>query len=111
MKSKSKSENHEEFLRLMKEMENRGFRPAEVARKLRKTNGAMTQYASGDANPSDTVLELLRRIVSETCKYDPNTPDNLIIPVRAGETESQFRNALVLKHMKQGPGGGRSGRE
>ena len=109
----------------MKEMETHGFRPADIARKLKKTEGAMSQYASGYTNPSDTVLELLRRIADETRgeklpitksktkiisdnEYDPAAPENLIIPVRRGEFENQFRNALALQRMKQGPGGGRT---
>ena len=46
-------------------MENAGFRPADVARLLNKSPGAISQYKSGFTNPSETVVQLLRRVVQE----------------------------------------------
>jgi predicted transcriptional regulator len=54
-----------EFAALMQEMRNFDFRPANVARMLNKSKAAVSQYLSGHTRPSNTVLELLRRIVSE----------------------------------------------
>jgi transcriptional regulator with XRE-family HTH domain len=59
------AKKHAEFLQLMDEMEQLGFWPVDVARKLNKTTGAISQYTSGTTNPSDTVLELLRHIVAD----------------------------------------------
>ena len=128
MKPEVDPKRREEFQRLMKEMKNYGFRPADVAQKLDISKSAISQYLSGHTPPSRTVLAFMRRIVEETHGekllimksktkiitgngYDPDAPENLIIPVHANETESQFRNALALQRMKQGPGGGRSGGE
>jgi predicted transcriptional regulator len=54
-----------EFSELVKQMEDFGFRPADVARMLNKSPGAISQYLSGYTKPSKTVLELLRRVVKE----------------------------------------------
>jgi hypothetical protein len=51
------------------------------------------------------ILDKAKKIAENT--YDPHASDNLVIPVRTGETEAQFRNALALQRMKKGPTGGR----
>ena len=50
---------------MMQTMENLGYRAADVARFLNKTHGAISQYLSGKTNPSETVLDLFRRVVAE----------------------------------------------
>jgi transcriptional regulator with XRE-family HTH domain len=60
-----KNPRQEEFSALMHTMEELGFRAADVARLLNKTHGAISQYLSGKTNPSETVLDLFRRIVEE----------------------------------------------
>lgn len=54
-----------EFAHLMVSMRVLGFRPADVARMLNKSQGAVSQYLSGYTQPSETVLALLRRLVVE----------------------------------------------
>lgn len=36
-------------------------------------------------------------------KYNPDDPSNLVMPVRNGEIEAKFREALVLDRIKRGP--------
>lgn len=66
MKSKKKRVANIEFAALMGEMKKLGHRPAEVARRLNKSPGAISQYLSGYTNPSETVMALLRRIEEDS---------------------------------------------
>jgi predicted transcriptional regulator len=70
----AKSPENIEFAALMQEMRDWGFRPADVARMLNKSRGAVSHYLTGFAKPSATVLELLRRIVKEK-HWDEIEPD------------------------------------
>ena len=65
-----KNSRQQEFCNLMQTMEDLKFRPADVARMLKKSQGAISQYISGTTNPSETVLELFRGIVAAHTKPD-----------------------------------------
>jgi predicted transcriptional regulator len=68
-----------EFSHLMISMRVLGFRPADVARMLNKSQGAISQYLSGYTKPSETVLALLRRLVVEKqVKQTPGVYEDLI---------------------------------
>ena len=60
-----KNDVQTEFAALMRAMKDLGFRPADVARMLNKSKGAISQYMSRQTMPSNTVMELLRRVVNE----------------------------------------------
>lgn len=72
-----KNGRQQEFCELMKRMELLKFKPADVARLIKKTPGAISQYLSGTTNPSDTVLEIFRRVVEEKegRKAEPEVTD------------------------------------
>jgi predicted transcriptional regulator len=63
-----KNTRQQEFCSLLQTMVDLKFRPADVARMLKKTHGAVSQYKSGAINPSETVLELFRSIVERHTK-------------------------------------------
>jgi predicted transcriptional regulator len=66
MRIKQKTAENVEFCALMKEMKRFKYRPADVARMLNKSQGAVSQYLSGYTKPSETVMALMRRIARET---------------------------------------------
>jgi predicted transcriptional regulator len=70
MVSQFKNARHKLFCSQMEAMRECGYRPADVARMLNKSPGAISQYQSGYTTPSDTVMELLDRIVDEKLKTD-----------------------------------------
>ena len=67
-----------EFATMMAEMKSLGFRPADVARKLNISAGAVSQYLSGYTVPSNTVLELMRRVVLEARKNQTTPLDETL---------------------------------
>ncbi|HEY4415934.1 MAG TPA: helix-turn-helix transcriptional regulator [Verrucomicrobiae bacterium] len=60
-----KNSRQQEFCNLLNKLEAIGMNQSDVAARLHKTRGAISQYVSGYANPSATVLELMRSIVEE----------------------------------------------
>lgn len=94
MNSKQENPENVEFSALVKEMEDFGFRPADVARMLNKSPGAISQYLSGYTKPSRTVLELLRRIVKEK-HWDEIEPD-----AEQKELSKKLRMLNYMMHAK-----------
>jgi len=60
-----KDPRQEQFSTMIRTMGELGYRPADVARFLNITHGAVSQYLSGRTNPSETVLGLFRRVLEE----------------------------------------------
>lgn len=60
-----KNKEQVEFSELMAEMEERGFKPAHVARRLGLSHSSVSQYLAGNSTPKPGTLELLRRVVRE----------------------------------------------
>jgi transcriptional regulator with XRE-family HTH domain len=55
----------QEFCALMQKMEEAGYNQATVARLLKRTPGAISQYRSGRSKPRHDVMDNLRRIADE----------------------------------------------
>jgi hypothetical protein len=82
MRPEFKTERQEEFARLMDRMEKFDFKPADVARFLRKTPGYVSQCLVCKTDPSASMVELFRRVVEEHTAGQPksrgeNTPEEL----------------------------------
>lgn len=60
-----KNTRQQEFCQLLEKMDGWGFKPADVARLIKKSRGAVSQYVSGYGNPSETTLDLMRKVVNE----------------------------------------------
>jgi hypothetical protein len=80
METTYKNSRQEEFAALMQTVENAGFKPADVARWLGVTPGAVSQYISGRTTPKESVIQFFRHHVDEKItskKPSESTPSEL----------------------------------
>lgn len=61
---------------MMAKLAERGLRPADVARSLKKTKASISKYLSGKQNPPESTLVLLRHVVDQECgRGEAQVPD------------------------------------
>jgi len=59
---------------LVAQLSDRGHRPADVARLLKKTKASVSKYLSGKQNPPESTLVLLRHLVERECGAPETAP-------------------------------------